>query len=75
MADGLTLAFYEAWVVSDLSNNWEWLKNVTFFTAFEPQRALQSSHIELAHLAALVVVGVVSTVVALMIFKRRDAIA
>jgi len=29
MADGLTLAFYVAWVVSDLSNNWEWLKNVT----------------------------------------------
>jgi hypothetical protein len=45
------------------------------FTAFEPQRALQSGHIELAHLAALVVVGVVSMVVALMIFTRRDAIA
>jgi ABC-2 type transport system permease protein len=26
MAAGLTLAFYVAWVVSGLSNDWEWLK-------------------------------------------------
>ena len=75
MAAGLTLVFYVAWVVSDLSNDWEWLKNVSIFAAYEPQRALQSGHIGLAHLAALVVVGVVSTVVAFTIFKRRDAIA
>ena len=71
----LTLAFYVAWVVSDLSNDWEWLKPISIFTAFDPQRALQSGHIELAHLSALVAVGAVSTVVALMIFKRHDAIA
>jgi putative exporter of polyketide antibiotics len=75
MAAGLTLAFYVAWVVSDLSNDWEWFKNFSIFTAYDPQRALQSGHIELAHLAALIGVGVASTVVAFTIFKRRDAIA
>ena len=75
MAAGPTLAFYVAWVVSDLSNNWEWLRNVSIFTAFDPQRALQNGHVEPAHLAALIIVGVACTVVALVIFNRREAIA
>ncbi|HET7271410.1 MAG TPA: ABC transporter permease subunit [Rubrobacter sp.] len=75
MAAGLTLASYLAWVVSDLSKDWEWLRNVSIFTAYEPQPALQSGHIELAHLGALIAVGLISSVVALAIFRRRDAIS
>ena len=75
MAAGLTLAFYLAWVVSDVSENWEWLRNVSIFTAYDPQRALQSSHIEPWHLVALIAVGLVGSLVALAIFRRRDAIS
>lgn len=75
MAAGLTLAFYLARVVSDVSENWEWLRNVSIFTAYDPQRALQSSHIEPLHLVALIAVGLVGSLVALAIFRRRDAIS
>lgn len=61
---GLTLAFYLAWVVSDVSENWEWLRNVSIFTAYDPQSALQRSHIEPRHLIA---VGPVGSLVALAI--------
>ena len=73
MAAGLTLAFYLAWVVSGLSKDWEWLKNVSIFTAYEPQRALQSGHLELSQLGSLVGVGLVCAVAAIVIFRRRDA--
>jgi ABC-2 type transport system permease protein len=73
MAAGLTLAFYLAWVVSGLSKDWKWLKNVSIFTAYEPQRALQSGHLELSQLASLAGVGLVCVVAAIVIFRRRDA--
>lgn len=74
MAAGLTLAFYLAWVVSGLSEDWEWLKNVSIFTAYEPQRALESGHLELSQLGPLIGVGLVCIVAAIAIFRRRDAV-
>lgn len=75
IAAGLTLAFYLAWVVSGLGEDWEWLKNASIFTAFDPQRALASGEVEPAHLAALLGIGLACTVVALVVFRRRDAIS
>ena len=75
IAAGLTLAFYLAWVVSDLSKDWEWLGNVSIFTAFEPQRALASGHVEPAQLGVLLVIGLACAVGAVFIFRRRDAIS
>jgi ABC-2 type transport system permease protein len=75
MAAGLTLAFYLAWVISGLSDRWSWLKNVSIFTAYEPQRALQSGNLDLAHVGALLAVGLVCSILALVVFARRDAIS
>jgi ABC-2 type transport system permease protein len=72
---GITLSFYVAWVVADLSEDWEWISNFSIFTAFDPQRALASGEVEPVHLAALLAVGLVCTVAALALFNRRDAIS
>jgi ABC-2 type transport system permease protein len=74
MAAGLTIAFYLAWVVSELSEDWEWLNNLSIFAAYEPQRALESGHLELWQLGSLVGVGLVCAVAAIVIFRRRDAV-
>lgn len=73
MAAGLTLAFYLAWVISGLSEDWEWLKNASIFTAFDPQAALETGDIDLFKLGALLAVGLVCTVAALAVFRWRDA--
>ncbi len=75
IAAGLTLAFYLAWVISGLSEDWEWLENVTIFTAFDPQGALASGEPDLAQLGILLAIGVVATLAALVIFRWRDAIS
>jgi ABC-2 type transport system permease protein len=75
IAAGITLAFYVAWVVSDLSEDWGWLSNFSIFTAFDPQRALASGEIEPLHLGALLAVGLVCALAAAVVFRRRDAIS
>jgi ABC-2 type transport system permease protein len=72
---GIMLASYLAWVVSGLSEDWEWLKYASIFTAFDPQRALASGEVEPVHLAVLIGIGLACTVGALIIFGRRDAIS
>ena len=47
---GDTLALYLAWVLSGLSEDWGWIANTPIFTAYEPQRALESGHLEPAQL-------------------------
>lgn len=73
LSAGLTLAFYLAWVISGLSDDWEWLRNVSIFTAYEPQAALASAGVEISHLAILLGVGLICSVAALFVFRRRDA--
>lgn len=73
LSAGFTLAFYLAWVISGLSNDWEWLRNVSIFTAYEPQAALASAEVELSRLAVLLGVGLICSVAALFVFRRRDA--
>lgn len=75
IAAGITIVFYLAWVVSGLSEDWEWLENVSIFTAFDPQRALQSGQVDATHIAALLAIGLFCVIVALVVFRRRDAIS
>jgi ABC-2 type transport system permease protein len=73
MAAGLTLAFYLAWVIAGLSDTWEWLKNFSIFSAYKPQLALQNGDVDFFHLVVLGAIGLVCTIVAVIIFRRRDA--
>ena len=75
MAAGLTLAFYLAWVISGLSEDWEWLASVSIFTAFEPQRALANGSLDLSHVGVLLGIGIACAIAALAVFRRRDAIS
>jgi ABC-2 type transport system permease protein len=75
VAAGLTLAFYLAWVISGLNEDWQWLGNVSIFTAFEPQRALADGTFDPWHVAVLSAIGLACTVAALVVFRRRDAIS
>ncbi|ACZ39201.1 ABC transporter permease subunit [Sphaerobacter thermophilus] len=74
LAAGITLLFYVLWVVSSLSERWDWLRYLSIFTAFEPQEALASGTIPIGVLV-LFAIGIVSALGALVIFERRDVIA
>jgi ABC-2 type transport system permease protein len=73
-AGGLSVAFYLAWVVSQLSPDWRWLGKLSIFTAYEPQRALESGGVDVVKLAVLLGLAVVATAAALLRFQRRDVI-
>jgi hypothetical protein len=40
-----TLGFYVAWVVGGLSDQWKQLKSLSIFTAYAPQKALESGSV------------------------------
>ena len=75
LAAGLTLAFYAASIVGGLSERWSWLEHVTIFTAFQPQRALESGQVPLVGTTALLAIGLACVAGAAAIFERRNIIA
>jgi ABC-2 type transport system permease protein len=75
IAAALTLAFYMAYLVAELSERWAWLGRVTIFTAYQPQRALETGQVPLAGTVALLAIGVACVAGAAAIFERRSIVA
>jgi len=72
LAGGLSLAFYLAWIVSRLNPDWHWLGNLSIFTAYEPQRALETGGVDVVHVAVLLGITAAAAAAALAVFQRRD---
>jgi len=75
LAAALTLAFYMASIVAGLSERWSWLERVTIFTAFQPQRALETGRVPLLGTLALLTIGVACVAGAAVSFERRSIAA
>jgi ABC-2 type transport system permease protein len=72
IAAALTILGYLAWLVAGLAERWEWLRYVSPFTAFKPQRALETGQFPTLEILVLGVVGITLIVAALVVFQRRD---
>lgn len=72
LAAAVTLAFYIASIVAGLSERWSWLEHVTIFTAFQPQRALESGRVPLLDTLVLLAIGAACTAAAALAFERRS---
>lgn len=75
LAAGLLVASYLAWAIAGMNGGWSWLKNVSVFAAYDPQRALESGAPSMLPLAILFALAAVTGAAALLWFRRRDAIA
>ena len=75
MAGGLTLAFYLAWVISRIDPGWSWLGTLSIFSAYGPQRALESGGVDMASVAVLLGLAAAAAGVALLRFRTRDILA
>ena len=74
IAFGITLASYVVWLVGGLSDQWRQLKNLSIFTAYTPQKALETGSIDATSLGIVVAITVVCVLASLLTFQRRDAI-
>jgi ABC-2 type transport system permease protein len=75
LAAALTLAFYLMYIIAELSERWSWLERFTIFTAYQPQRALETGQVPLAGTVALLAIGVACVAGAAAIFERRSVAA
>jgi len=73
IAAGLTLVGYMFWVIGGIGDRWSWLKRLSIFSAYQPQHALKDGSIPILETGLLLLVGVVASVVAVVVFQRRDA--
>lgn len=71
---GITSLFYMMSIVGGLSDQWKRLKDFTIFTAYQPQKALDSGSVDVTALAILLALIIVCVVGALIVFERRDAV-
>jgi len=71
---GITLASYAFWVIGGLADQWKQLRNVSFYTAYTPQKALESGSIDLVPVVSLLAISALCVLIALFQFQRRDAI-
>lgn len=71
---GLTLLFYALWLVGGLADSWKALKDFSIFTAYTPQKALESGTVDVLQVLILLAITVVCVAGALSVFQRRDAI-
>lgn len=71
---GITLSFYVLWLVGGLADQWKQLKRFSIFTAYTPQKALETGSVDGVSLAVLVLITAACLVTALVLFQRRDAI-
>jgi beta-exotoxin I transport system permease protein len=74
IAFGITLGSYVLWLVGGLADQWKQLKSISIFTAYTPQKALESGSIDLLPIGILTAMTLLCVVAALFIFQRRDAI-
>lgn len=71
---GITLVSYALYLIGGLADQWKELKSFSIFTAYAPQKALETGSIEAAPILILLASTVVCLLAALVTFQRRDAI-
>ncbi|HEX2682237.1 MAG TPA: ABC transporter permease subunit [Candidatus Dormibacteraeota bacterium] len=71
---GVTLVFYALWLVAGLADQWKQLKHVSIFTAYTPQKALETGSVDWLSVGVLLAITAVCVLAALASFQRRDAI-
>lgn len=74
IAFGITLGSYMLWLIGGLSDQWKQLKNVSIFTAYTPQKALETGSFDVAPVAILLALTAACVLGSLLVFQRRDAI-
>lgn len=75
LAAGITLLSYLFWIIANMSQDFNWLRYLSIFSAYDAQAALADATVHWTGLIVLALVGVVCMVAALVIFERRDALA
>ncbi len=73
LAAFMTLGSYLMWVFAALVDRLSWMRYLSIFSAYKPQRALETGTFFWQEFLVLVGVGVVCAAVAVLIFDRRDA--
>jgi ABC-2 type transport system permease protein len=71
---GITIAFYAIWLIGGLSDGWRYLKGFSIFTAYSPQKALESGSLDPVSIGALLVIVAICALFSMVAFQRRDAI-
>jgi ABC-2 type transport system permease protein len=71
---GITATCYVLYVVSGLADQWRDLKYLSIFTAYQPQKALESGSVDVAPIAILIAITAFCVGGSLALFQRRDAI-
>ena len=71
---GITALCYVLYIVSGLVDSWKDVKYVSIFTAYQPQKALETGTVDAGAMAILLAVTVFCVAVSLVLFQRRDAI-
>ena len=74
MSFGITLVFYVLWLVGGLADNWRQLKHFSIFTAYTPQKALETGSVDPLGVTVLAAITLACVVAARVGFQRRDAI-
>lgn len=72
LAAAVTLASYLASIIAGISADWDWLRYASLMTAYHPQQALEAGAVRGDEVAALLGIGLASSVLALLVFERRD---
>lgn len=63
---------YVLWILAGISDTWDWLKYLSFYTAFKPQQALETGALPLPETLILAAIAVAATAAALVLFERRS---
>lgn len=68
----LTILFYGAHTLGELTLRWAWMKRLSLFTAFNPQRLMQGQAHFTLEATMLAVIAAIVLVIAVLGFKRRQ---
>ncbi len=72
LAAAVTLASYLASIIAGLSSDWDSVRYLSLLSAYHAQQALASGAVVGSEVAALLGVGVLSAILSLVVFERRD---
>ncbi|MGE8203514.1 ABC transporter permease subunit [Heyndrickxia sp. NPDC080065] len=72
LSGGLSIIFFAINIVAKLSTDFEWLKNITIFSAFQPTEIAKGTVDILPVSLALGGAGIVLYVLGVLIFRKRD---
>jgi beta-exotoxin I transport system permease protein len=74
IAFGITLGFYALYLVGGLADGWKQLKDFSIFTAYTPQKALETGAVDVLPILVLLALAALCAAASLFTFQRRDAI-